>query len=173
MIALITSNPPVQGYATHKLYSVLAAKSNQPVLLQLGVWCIGEYGELLVGSAPPEGTEGETPDQVAVVKLLEEVRTGHVTKSAWELRVKQFMAEGHIRRAHLLSLVSIEVLRGVTFGAKELHDGGLCQARNFCRGRRRCDARLLLRLADANSRRRDRGRRARRARRRTRAVGTQ
>jgi AP-1 complex subunit gamma-1 len=73
MIALITSNPPVQGYATHKLYSVLAAKSNQPVLLQLGVWCIGEYGELLVGSAPPEGTEGETPDQVAVVKLLEGV----------------------------------------------------------------------------------------------------
>jgi len=41
MIALITSNPDLQAYATHKLYVTLAANTTQPVLLQLAVWCVG------------------------------------------------------------------------------------------------------------------------------------
>jgi len=68
MIALITSNPDLQAYATHKLYATLAASTTQPVLLQLAVWCIGEYGELLVSSAPPDG--GEAPKSNGVVELL-------------------------------------------------------------------------------------------------------
>ena len=35
MIALVTSNPELQAYATHKLYATLAASTTQPVLLQL------------------------------------------------------------------------------------------------------------------------------------------
>lgn len=69
MIALITSNPDLQAYATHKLYATLAANTTQPVLLQLAVWCVGEYGELLVGSPSPiEGAE--LPEPKAVVDLL-------------------------------------------------------------------------------------------------------
>jgi len=68
MIALITSNPDLQAYATHKLYVTLAANTTQPVLLQLAVWCVGEYGELLVGSPSPDGSE--LPDPKAVVDLL-------------------------------------------------------------------------------------------------------
>jgi len=68
MIALITSNPDLQGYATYKLYATLAANSTQPVLLQLAVWCVGEYGELLIGLTPPDG--GEAPDSRTVVDLL-------------------------------------------------------------------------------------------------------
>ena len=69
MIALVTSNPDLQAYATHKLYAQLAADTNQPVLLQLAVWCVGEYGELLTGSAPPEGCE-PCPEPDRVVGLL-------------------------------------------------------------------------------------------------------
>ncbi|KOO24088.1 clathrin-adaptor gamma chain [Chrysochromulina tobinii] len=43
LIALITSNPDLQAYATHKLCATLAARTTQPVLLQLAVWCVGEY----------------------------------------------------------------------------------------------------------------------------------
>jgi len=68
MISLITSNAELQGYATHKLYATLAADSTQPVLLQLSVWCVGEYGELLVGSASPDGEPA--PDPHKVVSLL-------------------------------------------------------------------------------------------------------
>jgi len=68
MISLVTSNPDLQAYATHKLYATLAANTTQPVLLQLAVWCVGEYGELLVGSPSPHGSE--QPDPKAVVDLL-------------------------------------------------------------------------------------------------------
>ena len=68
MIAIVTSNPDLQGYATHKLYATLAASTTQPVLLQLAVWCVGEYGELLTGGTPPEGSE--CPDQLVVVQQL-------------------------------------------------------------------------------------------------------
>ena len=68
MIALITSNPDLQAYATHKLYATLAASTTQPVLLQLAVWCVGEYGELLVSSPSPDG--GGQPDPKTVVELL-------------------------------------------------------------------------------------------------------
>ena len=33
-----------------------------------------------------------------VVKLLEEANAGTLSRNAWELRVKQFMVEGHVRR---------------------------------------------------------------------------
>jgi len=72
MIALITSNPDLQAYATHKLYATLAAQTSQPVLLQLAVWCIGEYGELLTTTPPPDA-DATQPDPVAVVELLSNV----------------------------------------------------------------------------------------------------
>ena len=61
-----------QAYATHKLYATLAASTTQPVLLQLAVWCVGEYGELLVSTPPPEGA-GEQPAPTTVVELLANV----------------------------------------------------------------------------------------------------
>jgi hypothetical protein len=63
-----------------------------------------------------------------IVKLLEEIHSGSLKRDAWEQRVKQFIAEGNARRAQLLSIVSIEVLRAVGFNARELHDGGLSLA---------------------------------------------
>ena len=69
MIALITSNPDLQAYATHKLYATLAAQTTQPVLLQLAVWCVGEYGELLIATAPPDGNASQ-PEPNGVVELL-------------------------------------------------------------------------------------------------------
>lgn len=86
--------------------------------------CTSAAPPLHLGQATtiPEGAK-KAADRV--VKLLEDVKAGHVTRSAWENGVKQFLVDGHARRAHLLSLVSIEVLRAVGIGAKELHDGGL------------------------------------------------
>ena len=68
MIALITSNPDLHAYATHKLYATLASSTTQPVLLQLAIWCVGEYGELLTTTAAPDG--GEEPMPTTVVELL-------------------------------------------------------------------------------------------------------
>ena len=70
--------------------------------------------------------ERKTGEQV--FKFLEDVKNRIVTMPAWEQRVKQFIVEGHARRSHLRLLVSVEVLRGVGFGAKALHDGGITLA---------------------------------------------
>lgn len=40
MIALVTSTPELQSYATHRLYAQMAEKTSQPVLLQVPPHCI-------------------------------------------------------------------------------------------------------------------------------------
>lgn len=84
MISLVTSNPDLQAYATHKLYIPLAQQSTQPVLVQLSVWCVGEYGELLTSSSPPEGCEVRDPAHV--VDLL----AGVLRSPVAELTTKEF-----------------------------------------------------------------------------------
>ena len=42
-------------------------------------------------------TDGQRKASERIVKLLEEVHARTVARSAWELRVKQFMVEGHVR----------------------------------------------------------------------------
>ena len=70
-----------------------------------------------------------------IVRYIQDVLvTKRVTRSAWEQHLKQVIVEGHARRAHVLSLLSVEVLRGVGFGARELHSGNisLAQLREGC-----------------------------------------
>ena len=69
----------------------------------------------LAGGGPP------TP------RLLDDVKRGAMDRPTWEFRVKQMLVEGHLRWAPLMRLVSVEVLRGVGFGARELNDGGITQ----------------------------------------------
>ena len=84
MISLVTSNPDLQEYATNKLYSTLVAKTAQPVLLQLAIWCVGEYGELLL-RPQSDGTPPPTP--TAVVSLLSAVLRSPVA----ELNTKEYV----------------------------------------------------------------------------------
>jgi len=84
MISLVTSNPDLQEYATNKLYGTLVAKTAQPVLLQLAIWCVGEYGELLL-RPQSDGTPPPTP--TAVVSLLSAVLRSPVA----ELNTKEYV----------------------------------------------------------------------------------
>ena len=84
LIALVTSNPDLQAYATGKLYATLVAKTSQPVLLQLAVWCVGEYGELLV-STPV--ADCEQPSPIEVVTML----SGVLRSPVAELNTKEYV----------------------------------------------------------------------------------
>lgn len=58
-IQLISSSPSAdQAYITFKLWRSLLVPNNcedkQP-LLQVAIWAIGEYGDLFMYTAPPEG----------------------------------------------------------------------------------------------------------------------
>ena len=64
----------LQGYAVHRLYRTLRESTAQIGLVYVGVWCIGEYGDLLVNpsnSVDPEVESFEAVPADAVVSLLD------------------------------------------------------------------------------------------------------
>lgn len=74
LILLITRSKGLYAFAVHKLYRAVRAKSaySQLPLLHVGVWCIGEYGDLLISS---KGAEAANADEgnyepVAPLKVL-------------------------------------------------------------------------------------------------------
>ena len=44
-------------YAVQKVYLALTKDSSQQILVQVAVWCIGEFGDLLIANS--QGPEGE------------------------------------------------------------------------------------------------------------------
>lgn len=51
-IIFIAQSEGLQGYATHKLYRNLVEDSSQLGLLQVAIWCMGEYGQQLTRECP-------------------------------------------------------------------------------------------------------------------------
>ncbi|KAF2075496.1 hypothetical protein CYY_003188 [Polysphondylium violaceum] len=60
LIQLISSTPELSSYAVQKLYLALSSDITQQPLTQVGLWCIGEYGDLLVAdkSQLPKDEDG-------------------------------------------------------------------------------------------------------------------
>uniref|UniRef100_A0A5S6QE37 AP-1 complex subunit gamma n=1 Tax=Trichuris muris TaxID=70415 RepID=A0A5S6QE37_TRIMR len=71
MIQLISETPEIQHHAVFQLYQ--AAKENitasQP-LLQVASWCIGEFGDLLIGYEEPDDAASMKVDEKPVFHLI-------------------------------------------------------------------------------------------------------
>lgn len=54
---VVQNTAGLQAYAVHKLFFSMKENITQEALVQVGVWCLGEYGDLLVGgnAVGPEG----------------------------------------------------------------------------------------------------------------------
>lgn len=82
-VLFIAQAEGLQGYATHRLFLSLQEDTSQMALLQAGIWCIGEYGELLARQCP--SFEGETGSQggypgvseAEIVAMLEKLMKLH------------------------------------------------------------------------------------------------
>jgi AP-1 complex subunit gamma-1 len=69
VLILISQTPELYGYVAHKLYSLVEDDTSQLPLVHVAVWCIGEYGELLL--APPSDAEaGKARSETEVMNLL-------------------------------------------------------------------------------------------------------
>ncbi|KAH6826751.1 Adaptor protein complex AP-1 [Perilla frutescens var. hirtella] len=71
LIVVITNAPNLHGYTVRALYKAVKKSGEQETLVQVAVWCIGEYGEMLVGNAgmldiedPISVTEADAVDVV-------------------------------------------------------------------------------------------------------------
>ncbi|KAI7839019.1 hypothetical protein COHA_007161 [Chlorella ohadii] len=78
LILLVVNAAQLHAYAARASYRALTANlaAAQPSLLMVATWCLGEYGELLAGSAGGKLLEGEEPVAAGaadVVGLLEAV----------------------------------------------------------------------------------------------------
>jgi AP-1 complex subunit gamma-1 len=76
LVQLISSAPELQIYAVHKFFNAISQDRTKPVLLQVAVWCIGEFGELLSVAPPGDGgdplpTDRQVIDVVAELLAME------------------------------------------------------------------------------------------------------
>ncbi|KAM3244899.1 hypothetical protein ACQJBY_056308 [Aegilops geniculata] len=58
LIVVISNASELQGYSVRSLYTALQAYNEQGSLLRVAVWCIGEYGEMLVNNVGMLEAEG-------------------------------------------------------------------------------------------------------------------
>eukprot|EP00123_Amoebidium_parasiticum_P012218 comp21200_c0_seq1/m.28801 comp21200_c0_seq1/g.28801 ORF comp21200_c0_seq1/g.28801 comp21200_c0_seq1/m.28801 type:complete len:832 (-) comp21200_c0_seq1:376-2871(-) len=72
VICMITQAPELHAYVTQRLYVALQDNISQQPTVQIASWCIGEYGDLLVGGAVEEEEPVEV-SEVDVIDLLENI----------------------------------------------------------------------------------------------------
>ncbi|GLD97591.1 hypothetical protein PINS_up006281 [Pythium insidiosum] len=84
LIALIQRVPAEHAYAVHKLFWALHDDITQLALVHVGLWCIGEYGSLLVQDPPVQhaGEEAGSTDraqvtEASIVELLRKIVRYH------------------------------------------------------------------------------------------------
>lgn len=59
LVTLISANPELQSYAVQKLYIALTTQDAHFILTQVGLWCVGEFGDLLVATDKPQDAKGD------------------------------------------------------------------------------------------------------------------
>jgi AP-1 complex subunit gamma-1 len=89
-IIFIAQAEGLQGYAVHRLYSNLLGDTSQQSLVNVGIWCIGEYGDLLNQECPSiDGADSFGPvSEQAIVSFLDKAMRLHnadVTTKAFAL----------------------------------------------------------------------------------------
>lgn len=83
-IIFIAQADGLQGYATHRLYRALLEDSTMLGLLQVAIWCIGEYGQSLLQTIPHPDGDGSFPaiGESEIIALLEKCSKQHNADAA-------------------------------------------------------------------------------------------
>ncbi|KAH3732114.1 clathrin-adaptor gamma chain [Pelomyxa schiedti] len=71
---VVCQTPDLQAYAVQKLYQTLVKDKSQATLQQVTLWCVGEYGDLLVSdpaAVEPGDDPLQPPTQSQVIDLIE------------------------------------------------------------------------------------------------------
>mmetsp|Transcript_13629 Transcript_13629/g.22490 ORF Transcript_13629/g.22490 Transcript_13629/m.22490 type:complete len:847 (-) Transcript_13629:130-2670(-) len=78
-IIFIAQAEGLQGYAVHRLYSNLLGDTSQQSLVNVGIWCIGEYGDLLNQECPSiDGSDSfNAVSEQAIVSFVDKTMRLH------------------------------------------------------------------------------------------------
>lgn len=82
-IMYVTASDDLHAYAAHKLFALLSEELSQRALIQVGIWCIGEYGNYLLENLPAGPEDPDSPGYYAVTStavcdLLDKVKKSHM-----------------------------------------------------------------------------------------------
>ncbi|CAE5958383.1 unnamed protein product [Arabidopsis arenosa] len=82
LIVVISNASELHGYTVRALYKAVLTYSEQETLVRVAVWCIGEYGDLLVNNVGMLGIEDPiTVTESDAVDVIEEAITRHNSDS--------------------------------------------------------------------------------------------
>lgn len=86
-IMYVTASDDLHAYAAHKLFALLSEELSQRALIQVGIWCIGEYGNYLLENLPAGPEDPDSPGHYAVTAsaicdLLDKVKKSHMADPA-------------------------------------------------------------------------------------------
>ena len=70
-IIFIAQSEGLQGYSVHRLFSILQQDTSQTDLVHVGIWCVGEYGDLLVRPCSEGGQDFGAVPETSVVAFLD------------------------------------------------------------------------------------------------------
>eukprot|EP01114_Cavostelium_apophysatum_P011948 TRINITY_DN2653_c0_g1_i1.p1 TRINITY_DN2653_c0_g1~~TRINITY_DN2653_c0_g1_i1.p1 ORF type:complete len:828 (+),score=234.87 TRINITY_DN2653_c0_g1_i1:127-2610(+) len=73
LVSLVASSPELHSYAVQRMYVALTTDMNSQVLAQVAVWCIGEFGDLLVANKGNQEPDAITVSENDVIELLEKL----------------------------------------------------------------------------------------------------
>jgi len=66
LVTLISANPELQSYAVQKLYIALTTQDAHFHLVQVGLWCVGEFGDLLVAADKPNDAAKGDDESISI-----------------------------------------------------------------------------------------------------------
>ncbi|XP_010498899.1 PREDICTED: AP-1 complex subunit gamma-1 [Camelina sativa] len=82
LIVVISNASELHGYTVRALYRAVLTYSEQETLVRVAVWCIGEYGDLLVNNVGMIGSEDPiTVTESDAVDVIEDAITRHNSDS--------------------------------------------------------------------------------------------
>ncbi|KAL2344306.1 hypothetical protein Fmac_005591 [Flemingia macrophylla] len=80
LIVVISNASELHGYTVRALYKALQMSAEQETLVRIAVWCIGEYGDILISNAGMLDTENPvTVTELDVVDVIEIALKGHAS----------------------------------------------------------------------------------------------
>jgi AP-1 complex subunit gamma-1 len=102
LVALVAHNPDVHEYAVRRLYHALRSENSQ-ALVQVGLWCIGEFGDSLVRGSRGDGELDDPVTEPEVVALIRDVLASPFTTD----RTREYALTALIKLTTRLTAASV------------------------------------------------------------------
>jgi AP-1 complex subunit gamma-1 len=115
IVTLISTSPELHSYAVQKLYLALTQDTQHQTLVQVGVWCIGEFGDLLVAQDKPNDARGDeesisiTVSEADTLDLLEQILRNPISSAI----TRQYTLTALLKLSSRFSHTSISRIRDI------------------------------------------------------------